>query len=99
MLVTNAKALAVLAAEGRLPTCEFPELVRSGGLLAYGINFPDTDYRAAAFIDKILKGAKPGDLPVERTTKFNVIVNLQTAKALGIALPTSILLRADQVIE
>jgi putative tryptophan/tyrosine transport system substrate-binding protein len=99
MLVTNAKALAVLAAVGRLPTFGFPELVRSGGPLAYGINFPDTDYRAPAFIDKILKGAKPGDLPVERSTKFNVIVNLQTAKALGIALPTSILLRADEVIE
>jgi putative ABC transport system substrate-binding protein len=73
--------------------------VRSGGLLAYGINFADMDYRAAAFIDKILKGMKPGDLPVERSTKFNVIVNLQTAKALGITLPTSILLRADEVIE
>jgi putative tryptophan/tyrosine transport system substrate-binding protein len=99
MLVTNAKALAVLAAEGRLPTCGFPELVRSGGLLAYGINFPDTDYRAAAFIDKILKGAKPTDLPVEQPTRFEFIINLKTAKALGIALPTSILLRADEVIE
>jgi len=99
MLNANANALAVFAAARRLPSCVFPEFVRSGGLLAYGINFADMDYRAAAFVDKILKGAKPGDLPVERSTKFNVIVNLQTAKALGITLPTSILLRADEVIE
>jgi putative ABC transport system substrate-binding protein len=99
MLNANANALAVFSAARRLPSCGFPEFVRSGGLLAYGINFADMDYRAAAFIDKILKGAKPGNLPVERSTKFNVIVNLQTAKALGIRLPTSILLRADEVIE
>jgi putative tryptophan/tyrosine transport system substrate-binding protein len=99
MLNANASALAVFAAVRRLPSCGFPEFVRSGGLLAYGINFAHMDYRAAAFVDKILKGAKPGDLPVERSTKFNVIVNLQTAKALGITLPTSILLRADEVIE
>jgi len=99
MLNANANALAVFAAARRLPSCGFPEFVRSGGLLAYGINFADMDYRAAAFVDKILKGANPGDLPVERSTKFNVIVHLQTAKALGITLPTSILLRADEVIE
>jgi putative tryptophan/tyrosine transport system substrate-binding protein len=99
ILQANANALAIFAAVRRLPSCGFPEFVRSGGLLAYGINFPDMDYRAAAFVDKILKGAKPGDLPVERSTKFNMIVNLQTAKALGITLPTSILLRADEVIE
>ena len=99
MLNANANALAIFAAARRLPSCGFPEFVRSGGLLAYGIIFADMDYRAAAFVDKILKGAKPGDLPVERSTKFNVIVNLQTAKALGITLPTSILLRADEVIE
>jgi putative tryptophan/tyrosine transport system substrate-binding protein len=99
MLVTHAAALAVLAAVKRLPSCGSPEFGRAGGLLAYGINFPDMEYRAAAFVDKILKGASPAELPIERATKFNVIVNLQTAKALGITLPTSILLRADEVIE
>jgi ABC-type uncharacterized transport system substrate-binding protein len=99
MLNANAGALAIFAAVRRLPSCGFPELGRAGGLLGYGINFPDTDYRAAAFIDKILKGAAPSDLPVERSTKFNVLVNLQTGRALGITLPTSILLRADEVIE
>jgi putative ABC transport system substrate-binding protein len=74
-------------------------LVRAGGLIAYGINFPDTDHRAATFVDKILKGASPGTLPIERSTKFNIIVNFQTAKALGLALPSSLLVRADEVIE
>ena len=99
MLNANANALAVFAAVRRLPSSGFPEFVRSGGLLAYGINFPDTDYRAAAFVDKILKGAKAADLPVERSTKFNVTINLQTARALGLELPATVLARADEVIE
>jgi putative ABC transport system substrate-binding protein len=99
MLIANVNALAIYSAVRRLPSCGAPELVRSGGLLAYGINFPDTDYRAGAFVDRILKGAKPGDLPVERSTKFNVIVNLQTAKALGLTVPDTVLARADEVIE
>jgi putative ABC transport system substrate-binding protein len=99
MLNANANALAVFAAVKRLPSCGFPEFVRAGGLLAYGINFPDMDYRAATFVDKILKGAHPGDLPVEQSTKFNMMVNLQTAKALSITLPPTLLARADEVIE
>ena len=99
VLNANANSLAVFAAVRRLPSSGFPELVRAGGLLAYGINFPDTDYRAAAFVDKILKGAKTGDLPVERSTKFNLMVNLQTAKALGLDIPATVLARADEVIE
>ena len=69
MLNANANALAVFAAVKRLPSCGFPEFVRAGGLLAYGINFPDMDYRAATFVDKILKGAHPGDLPVEQSNE------------------------------
>ena len=99
MLITNANALAVLAAVNRLPSCGFPEFARAGGLIALGINFPDMDYRAAAFVDKILEGAKPGELPIERSTKFNIILNLQTAKALGMTMPPTLLIRADEVIE
>jgi putative ABC transport system substrate-binding protein len=99
MLVANSNALAVLAAVNRLPSCGFPEFARAGGLIALGVNFPDMDYRAAAFVDKILKGAKPGELPIERSTKFNVIINLQTAKALTITMPPTLLIRADEVIE
>ena len=95
----NSNALAVLAAVNRLPSGGFPEFVRAGGLIGYGINLPDMDYRAAAFVDKILKGAKPGELPIERPTKFNVIINLQTAKALGITMPPTLLIRADELIE
>jgi putative ABC transport system substrate-binding protein len=99
VLNANVSAIAIHAAVNRLPSSGFPELVRAGGLIGYGINFPDTDYRAAAFVDKILKGTSPGTLPIERSTKFNIIVNLQTAKALGLALPSSLLVRADEVIE
>jgi len=99
VLNANVSAIAVYAAVQRLPSSGFPELVRAGGLISYGINFPDTDYRAAAFVDKVLKGAPPGSLPIERSTKFNIIINLQTAKALGLALPSSLLVRADEVIE
>ena len=93
IMIANSNALAVLAAVNRLPSCGFPEFARAGGLIALGINFPDMDYRAAAFVDKILKGAKPGELPIERPTKFNIIINLQTAKALGITMPPTLLIR------
>jgi putative tryptophan/tyrosine transport system substrate-binding protein len=99
MLNANSRSLAVFAAVRRLPSAGFPEFVPAGGLLAYGINFPDTDYRAAAFVDKILKGAKAADLPVERSTKFTLTINLQTARALGLDLPATLLARADEVIE
>jgi putative ABC transport system substrate-binding protein len=99
ILIANAPALAQIALRKRLPSSGWPDYAVAGGLLSYGINFPDMFRRAAAFVDKILKGAKPSDLPVERATKFQTIVNLKTAGAISIDLPTSILLRADEVIE
>jgi putative ABC transport system substrate-binding protein len=98
-LIANAPTLAQIALQHRLPSIGWPDYAVAGGLLAYGINFPDMFRRAATFVDKILKGAKPSDLPVERSTKFGTIVNLKTAKALAIEVSTSILLRADEVIE
>ena len=99
MLNANSKAIVDILSRHRLPTCGFPEFAAAGGLMAYGVNLPEMDRRAAVFVDKILKGAKPADLPVERATKFTTIVNLRTARAAGIDMPTSILLRANEVIE
>ena len=98
-LIANAPAVARLALQQRLPSSGWPDYAVAGGLIGYGVSFPDLFRRAAKFVDKILKGAKPADLPVERATKFETIVNLKTAKALGLDVPTAILLRADEVIE
>ena len=84
----------------KIPTMfGFREFVDAGGLMSYGPNFPDLFSRAADFVDKILRGAKPADMPVQQPVKFDLIVNLKTAKALGLRIPESFLLRADEVIE
>jgi len=92
--------LAELAMKGRLPTMlSFRESVEAGGLMAYAVNMADFVGRAAVYVDKILKGAKPADLPVEQPTKFELIINLKAAKALGLTIPQSLLLRANDVIQ
>ena len=91
--------VAKLAAKSRLPAIYVRrEFAETGGLLAYGPSFSDNYRRAATYVDKILKGAKPADLPIEQPTKFELIINLKTAKALGVRIPQSLLSRADAVI-
>ena len=99
MINVNLQVIAALAAGARLPSIGMTELAQAGGLMAYGVNFPEMYRRAAVFVDKILKGAKPGDLPIERAAKFETVFNQKTAKALGITFPKSVLVRADRMIE
>jgi len=96
----HQQTIVDLVARNRLPAA-YParEFVERGGLLAYSVNYPDLYFRFASFVDKIFKGAKPGELPVEQPTKFELLINLKTAKALGLTVPQSLLLRAAEVIQ
>jgi putative ABC transport system substrate-binding protein len=97
---TNRILIATLALGARLPTMSgFRELAEVGFLMSYGPNLPDLYHRAAEFADKILRGGKPADIPVEQPTKFELVVNLKTAKTLGLSIPSAVLSRADEVIE
>ena len=91
--------ITALAAQYRFPSIGPLELPAVGGLMGYGVNFAAMFHRAAAFVDKILKGARPGEIPVEQATKFNFVINLKTAKVLGLDVPPMLLARADEVIE
>jgi putative ABC transport system substrate-binding protein len=99
MLVVNASAVATVATKYRIPSIGFVEVADGGGLMAYGVNSPEMWRYAAVLVDKVLKGANPGQLPIERATKFETVVNMKCAQVLGIKVPRSILLRADKVIE
>jgi putative ABC transport system substrate-binding protein len=100
LVFTNRIRINILAAGARLPTIySTRDNVEAGGLMSYGANIPDLFRRAADYVDKILRGAKPADLPVEQPTKFELVVNLTTAKALSLDVPPTVLARADEVIE
>ena len=99
VFVNERTQLADLAVKSRLPAIYWrSDFVQAGGLMSYGVNLPDLDRRAAAYVDKILKGAKPADLPVEQPTKFELVINLKAAKQIGVTIPPNVLARADKVI-
>jgi putative tryptophan/tyrosine transport system substrate-binding protein len=100
LLQANRRLIADLAARNRLPAVYASrEFVEVGGLMSFGVSYPPLYYRATNFVDKIFKGAKPADLPVEQPTKLELLINLKAAKALDLMIPESILGRADEVIE
>jgi putative ABC transport system substrate-binding protein len=99
VLASQRTQFANLAVKTRLPAIYWrSDIVESGGLMSYGVSFSDLDRRAAAYVDKILKGAKPADLPVEQPTKFELVINLKAANQIGLTIPPNVLARADRVI-
>src|SRR5262249_15711973 len=99
ILLGNSRRIAEMATSNQLPSIGSVDLAQAGGLIGYGPNLPELWYRAATFVDRILKGAKPADLPIEQPTKFELVINLKTAKAIGLEVPATLLARADEVIE
>jgi putative ABC transport system substrate-binding protein len=100
LMFQERRRIAEFTLQNRLPTTSFQRFfTEAGTLLSYGPSFADLFLRAATYVDKIFKGAKPADLPVERPTKFDLVINLKTAKALGLTIPQSVLARADEVIQ
>jgi putative tryptophan/tyrosine transport system substrate-binding protein len=100
LTLTNSMSIVTLALSARLPTTYTgASSARAGGLMSYGPNFPALFRRAAEIVDKILHGTKPGDIPVEQPTKFDLVINLKTANALGLTIPHNLLVLADEVIE
>jgi putative tryptophan/tyrosine transport system substrate-binding protein len=100
LVIANTKRIVEFAAKHRLPGMYFDSpWVETGGLMSYGPNYPDSFRRAAGFVDKILKGRRPSDLPVEQPTKFELVINLKTAKQIGLTIPPSVLARADKVVK
>ena len=100
VMQANSRLITELAAKHRLPAVySSREFIKDGGLLAYGVNYPDMYRRAAIYVDKILKGARPADLPIEQPTKLELIINLKTAKELELTIPETLLLTAEKVIE
>ena len=99
VFISHRTQIADLAVKNRLPAIYYSaEFVEDGGLMSYGVNFTDLSRRAATYVDKILKGAKPADLPVEQPKKFEFIINLKAAKQIGLTIPPNVLARADRVI-
>jgi putative ABC transport system substrate-binding protein len=99
-LFSHQRRIVEFASRHRLPSIyAWKDPVSAGGLIAYGVNIPQVYRRAAYYVDKILRGTKPGDLPVEQPTKFDLVINMKTARALGLTIPQSLLLRADDVIQ